>query len=137
MILRIAEAERMTMQYCQRLIAFVRRRYRMILVLAVLLALLGDIATRWGTYWWAEYRLRAAQVALERQDYSQAHELLTQLLRLRPDNAEGHFLSARLARRWGDLAEAARQLRSAKNWPAFPRNSSSWSRCLFKHSKAS
>ncbi len=108
------------MQYCQRLIAFVRRRYRMILVLAVLLALLGDIATRWGTYWWAEYRLRAAQVALERQDYSQAHELLTQLLRLRPDNAEGHFLSARLARRCGDLAEAARQLRVCEKLASLP-----------------
>jgi tetratricopeptide (TPR) repeat protein len=109
------------MRYCQRLIAFVRRRYRMLLVLAVLLALLGDIATHWGTCFWAKYRLHAARTALERQDYGRASELLTQLLRLRPDDAEIHFLSARLARRSGDLAEAARQLRACEKLASLPK----------------
>jgi tetratricopeptide (TPR) repeat protein len=122
----------MTMRAIQLSIAFVRRRYQLVLLLVVLLLLLADVASHWGTYFWAEYRLRGARKALERQDYSQAQELLTQHLRFRPDSAEGNLLSARLARRSGDLAEAARRLQACEKLGSLPRDVLQLEQILFE-----
>jgi tetratricopeptide (TPR) repeat protein len=122
----------MTMRGFQSLISFLRRRYRLVLVLAVLLVLFADLASHWGTYLWAEYRLHTARKALEREDYSQAQELLSQYLRLRPDSAEGHFLSARLARRTGDLVEAARHLQACEKRGTLSRDDLKLEKILFE-----
>ena len=112
-------------------VAFVRRRYQLVLLLVVFFLLLADLASHWGTYFWAEYRLRSARKALEQQDYGQAQELLTEYLRFRPDGAEGHFLSARLARRSGDLAEASRRLQTCEKLGSVPRDALQLERILF------
>jgi tetratricopeptide (TPR) repeat protein len=122
----------MAMGCFQWLISLVRRRYLLILVLALLLALFADLASHWGTYFWAEYRLHTARKALEREDYSKAQELLNQYLRFRPDSAEGHFLSARLARRTGDLVEAARHLNACEKLGTLSRDVLKLEQILFE-----
>jgi predicted Zn-dependent protease len=112
----------MTMRAIRSSIAFVRRRYQLVLLLVVLFLLVADLVSHWGTYFWAEYRLHTARKALDRQDYIQAQKDLTQYLRYRPDGAEGHFLSARLARRSGDVAEASRRLQACDRLGSVPRD---------------
>lgn len=110
------------MRIFQGLIGWVRQHSLFVLLLIVLLVLLADLASHWGGYFWAEYRLHTARQALDRQDYRQAQEFLSQFLRYRPDSAEGHFLSARLARRTGDLVEAARHLQACEKIGTLPRD---------------
>jgi tetratricopeptide (TPR) repeat protein len=110
------------MRSLQRALAFVGRHHKSLLLLLVLVALLADLASHWGSYFLAEYRLHAARKALDRQDYGRAQELLMQHLRYRPESAEGHFLSARLARRSGDVNEAARQLQVCQKLGSLPRD---------------
>jgi predicted Zn-dependent protease len=60
--------------------------------------------------WLVERNFRAAQEALERDDFDQARAQLARCLRLRPRNAAFHLLAARTARRAGDVAVAEAQL---------------------------
>jgi tetratricopeptide (TPR) repeat protein len=54
------------------------------------------------------------RAALDRGEFASARERLANCLKTWPDSAEAHFLSARAARRAGDLAAAARSLNTAK-----------------------
>jgi tetratricopeptide (TPR) repeat protein len=98
------------------------RPRRLLLVVAVLLAVLGVAAVWIGRHVRAEFHLRRAQQAMQECDHSQrranlaaAREDLAACLKVWPDSAEVHFLLARAARRAGDYEDARRRLdRAAK-----------------------
>lgn len=117
------------MRFVQCLIRLIRQR---ILLWVVLVLLLADLTSHWGTYFWAEYRLHTARKSLEQQDYSRAQEMLAQHLRYRPDSAEGHLLSAQLARRMGDLAEASRHLQACEKIGTLKRDDLKLEQVLFE-----
>src|SRR5262249_10828282 len=60
--------------------------------------------------------LREGRAALDRDEFALARERLANCLKTWPDSAEAHFLSARAARRAGDLAAAARSLNAAEKY---------------------
>lgn len=120
------------MRLFQRMPLLLRQRYQLILLVVVLLLLVADLATHWGGYFLAAYRLHTARQALAQQNYSQAQQLLDQYLRSRPDSAEGHLLSARLARRMGDLEEAKRHLQACERIGTLPRDDLKLEQVLFE-----
>jgi predicted Zn-dependent protease len=80
-----------------------------LLLLAVLaLAGLGIYQAAPAVAAWRNFR--AAQQALERDDFDQARARVTLCLRSRPRNAAFRLLAARIARRAGDVTEAEAQL---------------------------
>jgi tetratricopeptide (TPR) repeat protein len=64
--------------------------------------------------------LREGRAALERDDFTSARDRLNRCLKTWPDSAEAHFLSARAARRAGDLAAAGRELNAAEKYAWVP-----------------
>jgi predicted Zn-dependent protease len=64
--------------------------------------------------------LREGRAALVRGEFDLARERLANCLKTWPGSAEAHFLSARAARRTGDLAAAARSLNVAERYEWVP-----------------
>jgi predicted Zn-dependent protease len=77
----------------------------------LLLLVLGIPAGVAGWYLHAESHLRAAERALERRDYADAHQHLAKYLEARPNSARAHFLAARVARIGRRYDEAEEHLR--------------------------
>jgi predicted Zn-dependent protease len=75
------------------------------------LLVLGIPAGVAGWYFHAESLLRDAERALDRRDYTDAHQYLTKYLEARPGSARAHFLAARVARIGRRYDEAAEHLR--------------------------
>ena len=90
------------------------RRGRLGLLAASLLALATVAVVLWGGYYRAAYHLHLARKAFDHDDYVAAEAHLKRCLEFRPDNAEGHFLFARLTRRAGRMSEAAEHLESSR-----------------------
>jgi Tfp pilus assembly protein PilF len=87
------------------------------------LALLGVIgfgAYSVGCILWAQRHFRAAERALERNDFGEARTHLQWCLQAEPTSPEVHFLLARTARRDGNLAEAAEQLAECERLGGVP-----------------
>jgi tetratricopeptide (TPR) repeat protein len=72
----------------------------------------GGAAAAW--YYRAEPRLRAAELALERRDYTSAKREIDAYLRAWPDSARAHLLAARTARRLQLFDEAQEHLRAVE-----------------------
>jgi Tfp pilus assembly protein PilF len=83
-------------------------------VAGVVVLLLAAAGT-WGAWYYrTESVLRAAEQALERHDYDEARQLLTEYLAARPSQGRGHFLAARAARRARRYDEAEEHLRTCQ-----------------------
>jgi predicted Zn-dependent protease len=90
-----------------------RPRWRLPALLIVLLATLLAGGWRIARELRAGWHWRAAQTALEQEDFAAARGHLDECLRAWPGSAETHFLAARAARRAGAPGEARRLLREA------------------------
>ncbi len=82
---------------------------------AVLVLILAVVCTSGGCYFvsrwlWADYHYRLALRALEQRDFVQSRAHLVQCLCLRPTSSQIHLLLAQIARRTGDVDEAAHEL---------------------------
>src|SRR5205823_1655942 len=102
-----------------RLLADLRHPGRAAVALA-LLGLIGFAAYSAGRGFWAERHFRAAERALERNDFAQARTHLQWCLQADPTRPEVHFLLARTARRTGILAEAQEQLAACARLGGIP-----------------
>jgi tetratricopeptide (TPR) repeat protein len=80
----------------------------------VLAVLLGWTGYQGGWYCWARSHFQAAQQALDRHDWLQAHKHLTACLRAWPDRPAVHLLAARAARRLERLDEAQEHLEACE-----------------------
>jgi predicted Zn-dependent protease len=87
-----------------------RHPWQAALGLALLLALLGWAGYRARGYFTARAHLRAARQALDRREWSEAHEHLEACLRAWPDSPAAHLLAARALRRLEVLDDAEEHL---------------------------
>ncbi len=100
-----------------------RKRIRPRVWVSVAIVVFGVLVwygtTRVYPDWRAERALKSAQKASADSDYEAARMHLTELLRIRPKSAPGHFLMARVSWQSGDLNAARKHLREAKaaGWP--------------------
>jgi predicted Zn-dependent protease len=92
------------------LLRLVRRRPRSALVALAVLLFLGLTAVVGVHHLLALHHFRAAQRASERHKLREARRHLEKCLRAWPSRAEVHLLTARVARRAGDLDDADRHL---------------------------
>jgi Tfp pilus assembly protein PilF len=90
-----------------------RPRWRLPLLVLVLLAVLGLGAWRIVPEVQATRHFRAGRSALERDDFDSARRHFAECLKVWPHSAETHFLAARAARRGGALGAAQRELGEA------------------------
>src|SRR5262245_26068720 len=90
-----------------------RPRWRLPILLLSLLAMVLAGGWRVARELRASWHWRAAQTALERDDFEAARGHLAACLKAWPGSAETHFLAARTARREGNLKEARRELGEA------------------------
>jgi Tfp pilus assembly protein PilF len=84
------------------------------LLIVLLLGITGVVGWRIVEELQALRHFRAAQAALETEDFAAARSHLEHCLKVWPDSGETHFLAARAARRNGDLADAYRFLDAAE-----------------------
>jgi tetratricopeptide (TPR) repeat protein len=88
------------------------RRHPRLALLALALGVLG--AGTAGALLWAQYHLRAAERALARYAFDEAHHHLDLCLTVRPRSASVHLLAAQAARRRDAYAEAGRHLAASE-----------------------
>jgi tetratricopeptide (TPR) repeat protein len=81
---------------------------------------------------WAKHHLRAAEEALERQQFGQARQHLTKYLSVWPNSAPAHLLLAQTARRAGFPEEAERQLDICERLEEEPSGAVELERALLK-----
>jgi tetratricopeptide (TPR) repeat protein len=67
-----------------------------------------------GVPWWVRHQVGAAEAALERPDFDEAHRRLERALQLRPRNARIHLLMAQVERRRGNSEAAERHLNESE-----------------------
>ncbi|HEY8503562.1 MAG TPA: tetratricopeptide repeat protein [Gemmataceae bacterium] len=92
----------------RKLLRGARRRRRAV---ALTLLVLGGLAAYFGGwYLWRHSQYRAAEQALDRNEFAEARARLGRCLRWWPDDAGLHLLAARAARRDGDFAAAEEHL---------------------------
>jgi Tfp pilus assembly protein PilF len=97
-----------------------------LLTALAVLALLGGGALA-GRQWWALAQLDAARLALDRRDHAEAERRLDACLRIRPEDAEAHFLACRAARLAGSLDAADEHLRACQRRQGVtPQNALEW-----------
>ena len=70
---------------------------------------------------WGAYHHRAARLALQRRDFSQADKHLRKYLEIRPDDPEGWLLAARTSRLRGDSVTAQKHLRQCRQRNGSPK----------------
>src|SRR5262245_9098174 len=83
-------------------------------VLIVLLALILLGLARAGAEVYASYQIRAADKALERQNYKEAKPHLEAALKVRPNSADLHLRLGRLCRQMNNLDEAYEHLKACR-----------------------
>jgi tetratricopeptide (TPR) repeat protein len=88
-----------------------RRRWRLLLVFALLLGAAGAAA---GPHVWAWRHLAAARAALERYHADEARPHLDACLAVWPDSVEARLLASRAARLDGDFETAERHLKACQ-----------------------
>lgn len=85
--------------------------------LAVLAVVLGTVligAYPIGRQLWAAWHFRAAESALEKKDFAEAHRRFVQAMEVWQSSGETAFLAARAARRSGDLDAAQKLIADAQ-----------------------
>jgi tetratricopeptide (TPR) repeat protein len=98
------------------------RRPRTVLAALLLLAVIGVAGYFAWLGLWAGSHFRAAEKALESNDFSKARAHLLLCLEAWPRTPEVHFLLARTARRAGDFEEAKRRLALCEEYGGIPEN---------------
>jgi tetratricopeptide (TPR) repeat protein len=83
-------------------------------VAGLLLLLIGFALWLGGRHFLAEYHVRQAATALQRQRYRQALDEYQEAIRYSPDSPDLHLLAARTARQAGDVPIAREQLRCCR-----------------------
>jgi tetratricopeptide (TPR) repeat protein len=82
--------------------------------LILLAVLFSWVSYRAGRYFWARSHFRAAQQALDKYDWREAHDHLAACLRGWPNDPAAHLLAARAARRLERLDEAEEHLNTCQ-----------------------